>query len=786
MPRPRTPALTVPSELTALRQWVAWKYVVRDGKPTKVPLGRHGHPVSVLDEQEWMSYSEAQGVVQKAGVGFVFSPTGPYCGVDLDACRFKDTGDFTSEALDLLEKLGSYAEVSPSGTGAKVILKARMAEGSRHKVPAPWKATTEDKHAHIECYDKGRFFTITGSVLPGYGEVTSVGASVVNEIMRDAKAESKAGEGTTKSESYISDADLVDVARLFPSTAGPMANLFVEAKRDVYGGDESKCDFVLCCALARHTDRADQIERVFRTSALFTSKPDASKWERADYVHRTISGAIKEKAEERAKDLGMNYRVTRKVKVGDLEEHASPLTVLETTNQLQRHAKGAFFLVGEAAYMAGLNKGDEPVAVASHADLTAVIGTREDMCIRWKTGVGFTTRDEAFAAMRYVAPHYHSIETVPTWPQWPEVYYNCKDLPPADAGLWERWLDFFIWETPEDRLLGSAFFATPFWGGPGGQRPLFAVTTKEGQGAGKTTLVGKVAELLGQVPIAVPSKDGVDAVDIGKRMLSPLGRKSRVLLLDNVTGKMDNPDVAALITAPVLSGRELNVGEGVRPNTFTYALTLNAPSLDADFAPRTVVLRIGRPRAYSNWETEIRRFLETHRWELIAHVIGRLKAGGGAGEGTGDFRFPLWANQVLGAMAGDEEAKARVLAMIRDRRDEHNSDQDDAEVFMFEVHKLASRLLQSVDKRATLEHKSVWIYGKVLTKIFREALNRKNLSHNYSMRLVEQMAEKGDFKGWNIRLGERYEAHGKRMTGAVFGLGPVAVGISDEAAIGCG
>ena len=56
-------------------------------------------------------------------------------------------------ADELVKELHSYTEVSPSGTGVKLLLKGK----------SPGKRT---KSGSIEIYSQGRYFTLTGSHLP--------------------------------------------------------------------------------------------------------------------------------------------------------------------------------------------------------------------------------------------------------------------------------------------------------------------------------------------------------------------------------------------------------------------------------------------------------------------------------------------------------------------------------------------------------------------------------------------------------------------------------------------
>ena len=54
------------------------------------------------------------------GIGLVFNGDG-LIGVDLDDCRDLATGDMASWASDIIARLDTYCEVSPSQTGVKPV-----------------------------------------------------------------------------------------------------------------------------------------------------------------------------------------------------------------------------------------------------------------------------------------------------------------------------------------------------------------------------------------------------------------------------------------------------------------------------------------------------------------------------------------------------------------------------------------------------------------------------------------------------------------------------------------
>jgi hypothetical protein len=154
----------IPAELRELPQWVAWKWVRKDERWTKLLIDPDtGRNAKVNSAATWGTFKEALSHhhayrQRTAGVGFVFSAGDPYCGIDLDEARDIDTGQLEPWARELLDWLASYAEISPTGTGAKVIIRGVLA-GKGRKTPY--------RTGDVEVYDRGRFFAITGQPLEG-------------------------------------------------------------------------------------------------------------------------------------------------------------------------------------------------------------------------------------------------------------------------------------------------------------------------------------------------------------------------------------------------------------------------------------------------------------------------------------------------------------------------------------------------------------------------------------------------------------------------------------------
>jgi primase-polymerase (primpol)-like protein len=76
----------IPDELTALTQWVLWRYeLIEGGKFTKVLYRIDGRrKASSSDPRTWSSFEDALEALDAQpdmdGAGFVFTADDPYCG----------------------------------------------------------------------------------------------------------------------------------------------------------------------------------------------------------------------------------------------------------------------------------------------------------------------------------------------------------------------------------------------------------------------------------------------------------------------------------------------------------------------------------------------------------------------------------------------------------------------------------------------------------------------------------------------------------------------------------
>ncbi len=152
----------IAEELRSALRFVLWVLVLVKGKWSKVPRQTNGHNADITNPRQWGTFAKIHAAYSKGGFdGIGFSLGDGFAGIDLDNCRKPDTGEIAPWAQKIIDDSGTYAEVSPSGTGAKIIGRGSW-EGGWHKKP------TEDG-GEIEIYDGNRYFALTGHRLNEHG-----------------------------------------------------------------------------------------------------------------------------------------------------------------------------------------------------------------------------------------------------------------------------------------------------------------------------------------------------------------------------------------------------------------------------------------------------------------------------------------------------------------------------------------------------------------------------------------------------------------------------------------
>ncbi len=261
-----------------LRQWVVGRYETRPGKEklAKVPYQpRTGHRARTDTPATWGTWLQALARYQHGGwqgVGFVFTASDPFCGIDLDDRRDPATVEIASRAQQMVDALESYTEVSPSGRGLHILVRGALPEHVGRKRGA------------VEVYDALRYFAMTGKRLAGtpasleerQGETLALYATLALE-----EAEALPAASASRPCPMLVHSDAEVVAKALSAANGATFQALwsgdVRAYTDPRTGqpDPSRADFALCLLLAYWCNSGpDQMDRLFRQSALFRPKWD--------------------------------------------------------------------------------------------------------------------------------------------------------------------------------------------------------------------------------------------------------------------------------------------------------------------------------------------------------------------------------------------------------------------------------------------------------------------------------------------------------------------------------
>jgi P4 family phage/plasmid primase-like protien len=151
-----------PQELKALNRWIVR---TADKRPFSAYEGDENiGTINPHDEQYQAEYDCAMGALDLltmfSGAGFVFNYADGYTGTDFDHCINPETLEIRADIWEIIQKMDSYAEFSPSRSGVHVLTK-----GWQFPIGAGDEQGT--KVGNAEMYSGKRYFTVTGAHVPG-------------------------------------------------------------------------------------------------------------------------------------------------------------------------------------------------------------------------------------------------------------------------------------------------------------------------------------------------------------------------------------------------------------------------------------------------------------------------------------------------------------------------------------------------------------------------------------------------------------------------------------------
>ena len=225
----------------------------------------------------------------------------------------------------------------------------------------------------------------------------------------------------------------------------------------------------------------------------------------------------------------------------------------------------------------------------------------------------------------------------------------------------------------------KAFIAAPLWFRRGCSRPSWVIDSISGTKVGKTTLVELLADLYRCSPIRISRRDIDNHPDeIIKRLISSSGRKSKIVLIDNLVGEFHNEVIADWITARTLSGRApYSAGEDQRPNNITWVMTSNGARLNTDLTGRSFFISLKRPMAnIGQWNNLVNVFIRKKPDANLLptlYILSRHQPF----DISPATRHAEFEREVLQAMCGDEDTYKYVIGQLRESKESANVELDE-------------------------------------------------------------------------------------------------------------
>jgi Protein of unknown function (DUF3631) len=324
----RPPIIIPPAlkPLTKEKRWVVWKWVEvkgKDGKPkrTKPPF-RADAPskhASSTDPATWRDLDTAMLAYTEGradGIGFVLTGSN-LTALDVDNCRNVSAGAVHPYAQDLVCRSGSYAEVTPSGEGIRVI-------GTGNGPPLHRKFNVPGADGvSVEVYRKAeRYITITGlqidDTISAMAELDAVADTVVSDFDSARQEETRSkGNGQHAGRKH-------DLESLIKHGCG-----------EDFGGDRSRAVWYVINTLLKQGKTVDDVIAVLleRSNGISAHIYDQSRSE--DYARKQVEKAQKQQSEDPdveitrlAKLSALEYDRQRKAAADKLDVRASILDKL--------------------------------------------------------------------------------------------------------------------------------------------------------------------------------------------------------------------------------------------------------------------------------------------------------------------------------------------------------------------------------------------------------------------------------------------------------------------------
>lgn len=657
-------------------QWVAWKYIERDGRKTKAPVDPHTIELAdSTDPSTWGTFQQAIDACQQdsslAGVGFVFTADDPFCGVDLDDCVDVESGELKSWGAEIVEQFDSYTEISPSGSGVKIFIEAKKL-GRRCR--------TAYQDGEIEIYDRDRFFTVTGQTLEKCAREISPRQEQLETLYRSLFGDDNGTpvSDTQPSENghiHLDDNEIISLASNQRRTGTKFTALW-SGDWNAYFNSASEADSSVVFTLAYYTKDASQIDRMFRTSGLMRPKWDEVRGQQ-NYGQTTFDKALsrvtkqyKPKA-KRSRPPGPPPTKTQLPSILVDDAQLSDLTDQAVTAIMKANKPPVVFVrsgmvsrvlsdeegvprietldrvrmrcrLSEVANFFTLRKVEggcyerfgtnPPLSLAENVlaqatwDYPTLAGITRAPILRHDGTICTTPGYDPVSRLMYCPDPDLKLTPIPEFPCSDEVE-ACVDI------LLDVISDFPFADAPSRANAMAILFSLLMRPVITGFVPL-AIVDAPMQGTGKTLL----ATTLGAIAVgsvsseSIPSKANDD--EWRKKITSILLAASPFVLLDNIPDNttIDSPSLAAVLTSDEWSDRLLGSNSVIRlPAKAVWVATGNNLRVAGDMPRRSYSVRLDA-NAERPWERTgfkikgLQRHIRANRGDLLSAALTVVRA----------------------------------------------------------------------------------------------------------------------------------------------------------------
>jgi len=704
---PREIALeNIPARLRELPRWVCWKVVERDGKPTKCPVSAAtGANADSTDPATWATFDAALAAFQAdedlAGIGFVFAPDDGLCGVDLDDSIDPATGELKPWAREIVEQLNSYTEVSPSGHGVKIFLRAQKPGGRCRK-------GYHDGEA--EMYSAGRFFTVTGRRLDTVSADVEGRQAELEAVYRQVFGDIEPLRPPVPRDVHTDGPDLTDdeIVNLASTNrkSGVKFSALWNGHWNDYFNSASEADSSVVFTLAFYTKDAGQIDRLFRRSRLYRDKWDEVHGAET-YGQTTIAKALaKVTAQYRPRKRkarkprgaahptpvatgGLPAIVIDDVQLRDLtaqglsalrQANAPPVLFVRSGSlcRVTRHEDGLPAVddmdkvrlrarLADTATFYRLNRQREnvntnpPLYLAENIlaqgtwDFPALVGVARSPILRRDGTICTTPGYDAESRLYYCPDPDLVVPPIPEVPSDEEVAAArdalidlVGEFPFADGASLANAMAILLSILMRPVITGHV--------------PL-AIVDAPVQGTGKTLMVTALGTVgVGMVAgESIPDRQNDD--EWRKKITAVLLKGPPLVLLDNIpdNSTIDAPPLAALLTTNFWSDRLLGKNDNVQlPSRAVWVATGNNLRVAGDMPRRCYTVRMDanseRPWTRTGFRhADLEQYAAANRGKLLAAAFTLIRSWFAAGKPRADVpafgSFQEWADTVGGVLA---------------------------------------------------------------------------------------------------------------------------------------